>query len=60
LLQQEIAAIEALGVEIRTHTPIGDKITLDDLRDQFDATFLAVGAHKSARLGIPGEQTFPP
>jgi dihydroorotate dehydrogenase subfamily 1 len=56
LLQEEIAAIEALGVEIRTHTLIGDKITLDDLRDQFDASFLAVGAHKSARLGIPGEE----
>ncbi|RKY68876.1 MAG: hypothetical protein DRP97_05870, partial [Candidatus Latescibacterota bacterium] len=57
LLQEEISAIEALGVEIRTHTPIGGKITLDDLRNQFDAIFLAVGAHKSARLGIPGEQT---
>ena len=56
LLQEEISAIEALGVEIRTHTPIGEKITLDDLRNQFDATFLAVGAHKSTRLGIPGEE----
>ena len=56
LLQEEIAAIEALGVEIRTNIAIGDKISLDDLRSQFDAIFSAVGAHKSARLGIPGEQ----
>ncbi len=55
LLQEEISAIEALGVEIRTNARIGGKTTLDDLNSQFDATFLAVGAHKSARLGIPGE-----
>ncbi|MFH1009056.1 MAG: FAD-dependent oxidoreductase [Candidatus Latescibacterota bacterium] len=57
LLDEEIDAIEALGVQIRTRTPIGDDISLDDLSSQFEATFLAIGAHQSARLGIDGESS---
>mgnify|MGYP000159067522 CR=1 FL=1 len=57
VLESEIKAIESLGVEIRTNTPIGPNgdLSLDDLRRDYDAVFLAVGAHGSRRLNIEGE-----
>ena len=53
VLEREIAFIEALGVEIKTNMQLGKNLSLEDL-DQFDAVFLAVGAHKERGLNIPG------
>jgi heterodisulfide reductase subunit A len=57
VLDREIARIEALGVEIKLSTPIGGEggPTLDDLRRDYDAVFVAVGAHSERRLRIEGE-----
>lgn len=56
VLRREIAAIQALGVEIRLNTPLGPNLTLDDLFAQgYGAVFLGLGAHRGRRLGISGE-----
>ena len=56
ILRYEIGAIERTGkVEFVTNTRIGEDIGLDELREKYDAIFLAVGAHKSRELGISGE-----
>jgi len=57
VLNHEVDFIRALGVEIRLGTPVGRDggPSLDDLRQEYDAVFLAVGAHESRRLDIPGE-----
>ncbi|MGQ9629277.1 MAG: FAD-dependent oxidoreductase [bacterium] len=60
ILKSEIEYIQKWGVEIRTNTPVGvgdGNLSLDDLkRDGFEAIFLAVGAHKSMKLGVKGEE----
>jgi ferredoxin len=43
VLDSEIALIEKLGVEFRLNTPIGEKLSLEDLRRDFDAVFVATG-----------------
>jgi NADPH-dependent glutamate synthase beta subunit-like oxidoreductase/NAD-dependent dihydropyrimidine dehydrogenase PreA subunit len=57
VLQSEIEIIKDLGVEIRTSTAIGPNgdLSLDDLRRDYDAVFVAVGAHGSRRLNVEGE-----
>lgn len=55
ILDQEISEIESLGVEIRTDSQIGKDLSFDDLRN-FQAIFIAVGAHQSRSLGIEGER----
>ena len=45
--------IESLGVRIETGVKIG---ALDDLRQRFDAVFLAIGLGHTPALGIPGEE----
>jgi 2-oxoacid:acceptor oxidoreductase delta subunit (pyruvate/2-ketoisovalerate family) len=55
VLDREISNIETLGVEIRTGIPFGEDLRLDDLKD-YQAIFIATGAHRSRGLQIPGER----
>jgi NADPH-dependent glutamate synthase beta subunit-like oxidoreductase/ferredoxin len=56
LIRREVAIIEALGVEIRCGVTVGQDVALADLRRQFHAVILAVGAKSSRALGLPGER----
>ncbi len=55
ILRKEIKAIENLGVEIKCNTSVGKDISFADLKKQYDAVYVAVGADKSWMLEIPGE-----
>ncbi len=56
VLDKEIGAIKALGVEIKTGVAFGEDITFEHLeKEGFKAAFFAVGAHKNQTLHIPGE-----
>jgi NADH-quinone oxidoreductase subunit F len=55
VLEREIDDIRTLGVQFRTNTRVGKDIPFKDLRKEYDALYLAVGAHQSQRLGIAGE-----
>jgi NADPH-dependent glutamate synthase beta chain and related oxidoreductases len=56
VLQAEIARIVSVGVELRLNAVMGRDFTLGDLeREGYRAVFLATGASKSRRLGIPGD-----
>lgn len=56
ILEAEIDVIRQMGVEFRTGVEIGKDITISDLRKQgYKAFFIAVGAHRSKKLGIEGE-----
>jgi heterodisulfide reductase subunit A len=57
-LNHEIEYICTLGVELRLDTPVGRDggVSLEDLRQEYDAVFLAVGAHGIRRMGTPGEE----
>jgi NADH-quinone oxidoreductase subunit F len=55
ILEQEIDFILSMGVEVKTETKVGREITLDQLRKDYDAIFIAIGAHRSLPIRIPGE-----
>jgi NADPH-dependent glutamate synthase beta subunit-like oxidoreductase/Pyruvate/2-oxoacid:ferredoxin oxidoreductase delta subunit len=56
VLQAEIARIVGLGVELRLNAVMGRDFTLGDLeREGYRAVFLATGASRSRRLGVPGD-----
>jgi NADPH-dependent glutamate synthase beta subunit-like oxidoreductase/coenzyme F420-reducing hydrogenase delta subunit len=55
VLQKDIDAILARGVELRTGVEVGKDVTLESLRSEdFRAIVLAVGLAKSRGLPIPG------
>ena len=56
VIEREIEYITKRGVEIRYNTPININFTIEDIkRDGYEAVFIAAGAQRSQRLGIPGE-----
>ena len=55
VLDREISNVEALGVEIRTGILFGEDLKLDGLKD-YQAIFIATGAHRGRGLHIPGER----
>ncbi|MHB8091540.1 MAG: NAD(P)-binding protein [Syntrophales bacterium] len=55
ILQKEIGYIEKLGVKIKTGIRVGDNLSLAQLKNDYQALFIAAGAHGGMRLGIEGE-----
>jgi NADPH-dependent glutamate synthase beta subunit-like oxidoreductase/NAD-dependent dihydropyrimidine dehydrogenase PreA subunit len=55
-LNRDIDAIRELGVTLTLNTAIGRDVSLVDLQRKHDAVLLAVGAQRSQRLGVPGEE----
>ena len=55
VVEQAIEEVKRLGIEIMTKTPVGKEINLENLRKDYDAVYIAAGAHKAEKLGIPGE-----
>jgi len=56
ILQGEIGIVTDLGVEIKLNSMLGRDFTIKSLKDEgYKAIFLAVGAHKDMKLGVPGE-----
>jgi len=60
VIDREVALLKNLGVEFQFGTRFGRDITFADLKNEgFQAFFLSIGAHKSFKLGVPGETDFP-
>ena len=55
VLEADVESLLKAGIAIQYNTPVGKEMTLNQLRNEYDAVFIAVGAHKSLRLGIEGE-----
>jgi NADH-quinone oxidoreductase subunit F len=56
VIQQEIDYIAKRGVEILYNTPINENFRIRQLlQSGYSAAFIAAGAQKSQRIGIPGE-----
>ena len=54
-LDGEIASILSLGIEAHTETKIGVDISFEELKNNFDAVYVAIGAHTDKKVGIEGE-----
>ncbi|HME42049.1 MAG TPA: NAD(P)-binding protein [Syntrophorhabdales bacterium] len=55
ILRREIGYIEQLGAQIMTGVRVGKDIAFAELRNSYQAVFIAVGAHQGMRLGVEGE-----
>ncbi len=55
ILDAEINRVIDMGVELKLNTAVGTDVMMDDLRKEFDAIFIGIGAHKGYKLRIEGE-----
>ena len=57
VLNAEIDILREMGVEFRCGVEVGKDITIEQLREQgYKGFYVAIGAQKSAKLRIPGEE----
>lgn len=54
-LQEDINAILATGIEVHRNTQVGKDIKIEDLAKEYDAIYVAIGAHEDKKLNIEGE-----
>jgi NADH-quinone oxidoreductase subunit F len=58
VLDREIEALINAGITLKLSTVLGRDYTIDGLLNEgFKAVFLAMGAHKSRKMGLAGEDT---
>ena len=55
IVKEEVARLERAGVKIVCNTVIGRTYTVPELREQFDAVFIANGAGLPVFMNVPGE-----
>jgi NADPH-dependent glutamate synthase beta subunit-like oxidoreductase len=55
ILDAEINKILELGVELKLNKSIGTDMTIDDLKKEYSAIFVGIGAHKGLKLKVEGE-----
>jgi len=56
VIREEIDRIVGLGVELKLNSAMGRDFNLDDLEAKYQAVFLATGASRSRKLGVPGDE----
>ena len=55
IVESEIDNLRKLGVKFITDTPIGNSLTINDLKEKYDAVFIGTGAGIPKFMGIEGE-----
>jgi NADPH-dependent glutamate synthase beta subunit-like oxidoreductase len=56
VVRQQIEAIRKMGIKIKTGVKIGRDVLFEDIRQNYDAVFVACGAWQERPSGIKGEQ----
>lgn len=54
IVQREVDNIKALGVEIEINSAVGRSVTVEELRSEYDAIYVATGAGTPHFMGIKG------
>lgn len=54
-LDEEIASILSLGIEVHTMVNVGNDVTIDKIKKSCDCLYIAIGAHIDKKAGIEGE-----
>ncbi len=55
VLDKEIQRILDLGVELHCGVKVGRDLTLGELKEEYDAVYVALGAQQGVSLGVEGE-----
>ena len=55
-LGREINHLLSLGIHVKTEVTVGEDPNIADLREEYDAVYIAIGAHIDRKIGIEGEE----
>ena len=55
VVENTVKQILDLGIQVKYEMELGKNLKLEELENQFDAIFLCIGANKSGKMGVEGE-----
>jgi NADPH-dependent glutamate synthase beta subunit-like oxidoreductase len=56
ILDAEINRVLDMGVELKLNASVGNDVSMEDLKNEYNAIFIAIGAHKGLKLRVEGEE----
>ena len=56
-LDQEIQSILSLGIEVHTGISVGQDVSFEELKREYDSLYISIGAQTDKKTGIPGEDS---
>jgi NADPH-dependent glutamate synthase beta subunit-like oxidoreductase len=57
IVRRTVRMLENMGIEFKLKADIGEKITLKNLKKQYDAVFIGTGAWNPISIGLDGEKS---
>lgn len=55
VVKRQVQALEGMGIAFEFGVEVGKDVPLTEIKDRFDAVFVAGGTWRSLKLGVPGE-----
>lgn len=55
IIDKEVGRILGLGIDLKVNMSLGKDVQIIDLVERYDAVFISIGAYKSRRMKIEGE-----
>lgn len=55
VLNRDISHILSAGITVHTGISVGREVAMDEIQSQYDAVYIAIGAHTDKKLGLEGE-----
>ena len=56
IVKETVEQILDLGIEVKYNKELGKNLDLEDLKKEYDAIFLGIGANVSSKMGVEGEE----
>ena len=57
VLDRDITHILSTGITVRTAVSIGQDVAIEEIQKDYDAVYIAIGAHVDKKLGLEGEES---
>ncbi len=54
VLERDITHILSTGITVRTAVSIGQDVAIEEIQKDYDAVYIAIGAHVDKKLGLEG------
>jgi NADPH-dependent glutamate synthase beta subunit-like oxidoreductase len=55
VLDRDLAYVLSAGIHYKTGISVGRDVNIKDIQKQYDAVYIAIGAHEDKKLHLPGE-----
>ncbi|WP_276689428.1 MULTISPECIES: NAD(P)-binding protein [Acidaminococcus] len=56
ILDKDLAYILSAGIQVHTGVSVGTDLSVEELQQQYDAVYIAIGAHSDKKLHLEGEE----